>query len=196
MFNLPYRYLRSLEDANYNFNFLADDVEWNDINLPAAGLGQGASAPDLEAFLGTGSLKLLAFDGNATTEQVYGSSEILHDWKQGTDIEFHIHWSPTTNDTGNVKWQLEYSWCNINGTFDNPTTTSVVVAAGGTAWVHKVTAFPAISATGKNIGSALVFRFFRNPTDAADTYTKDATLIQLGIHYQIDSIGSKEKYSK
>jgi len=196
MFNIPFRPVHEMRDINENFNYLADDVEWNDINLGSSGLGRGASAPDLVAFLAAGNLLLPGFDGNVTTEQLYGSFELLHNWKQGTDIEFHVHWTPTTANAGNVKWQLEYSWQNIDGTFPAVTTISVIDAAGGTAWTHNKAAFTRISATGKKIGTAFVFRFFRNPADGDDTYPDDAGLIQIGVHYQIDSIGSKEIYNK
>jgi hypothetical protein len=171
-------------------------ILWNDINMPASALRLGATAPDAITILGAGSIEALGFDGAATTEAVNGSAEILHGYVEGSDIEFHVHWMPTTANAGNVKWQLEYSWINNGGTFANPTTISIVQAAGGTAWVHKRADFPSISGTGKVINSAVVFRLFRDPSDGSDTYGDDAALVQVGIHYQIDVYGSRSENIK
>lgn len=196
MFELPYKNIKSNKESEENFNFLSDNIVWNDLNLPGYTLGKGASAPDLVQFLAAGSINAYAFDGTVTAEQLYGSFELLHGWKQGTNIEVHLHWSPTTTNTGNVKWQLEYTWQNLDGTFGASTTIAVTTAAGGTAWSHNISKFADISGSGLRIGSAFVFRLFRDPTDASDTYAFDAALINVGIHYQIDTIGSKERYLK
>lgn len=171
-------------------------VLWNDINHPASALALGASAPDSISILGSGGIKGLGFDGNATTERVHGSAEILHGYLEGSDIYFHVHWMPTTANAGNVKWQLEYSWQLVNGTFANPTTITATDSASGTPWHHQRAEFAAIDGTGKEINSALVFSLFRDPTDGADTYTDDAALIQVGIHYQIDVYGSRTIIAK
>lgn len=169
---------------------------WNDINMPANALTLGAAAPDSITLFGSGGIKGLGFNGNATEESVHGAAELLHGYIEGTNIDFHVHWMPTTADAGNVKWQLEYSWMNMDGTFSAPTTISVVIAAGGTAWVHKVTDIGEISGAGKEIISAFVFRLFRDPADEDDTYAADAALIQAGIHYQVDTLGSRQELIK
>ena len=33
---------------------------------------------------------------------------------------------------------------------------------------------------------------FRDPSDAQDTYNSAAALLSVGLHYQVDRIGSKE----
>lgn len=171
-------------------------VLWNDINMPASALRLGASAPDAIGILGSGGIEALGFDGNATTESVNGAAEILHGYLEGSDIEFHVHWMPTTANAGNVKWQLEYSWQNVNGTFSNPTIIDVVDAASGTVWGHHLSPFAAIDGTDKIVNSAVVFRLFRDPSDGQDTYGDDAALIQVGIHYQIDVYGSRSQTVK
>jgi hypothetical protein len=42
----------------------------------------------------------------------------------------------------------------------------------------------------------MVMRIYRTPTDAQDTYTSDAGLLTLGIHYQKDSFGSRQEFIK
>lgn len=172
------------------------DGPWEDVIIPAMSLGAGSSAPDLVAFDG-GNLRCLAFDGGSTTEQLFGAFEMPHAYKEGSTVSFHVHWSPTTTNTGNVVWQCEHSLVNPTGTF--PSATSVkatAAAAGGTAWVHKLTAFPDQTMSGITIGAVCIFRLFRDPTDAGDTYPDDACLLSIGLHFQRDTPGSAQRTSK
>ena len=166
------------------------DPYWNDINLPAFSLGKGASPPDDISILPSGGIRALGFDGGATLEEVHSSGEILHGYIADTDLDIHIHWMPIDNNTGTVKWQLEYYWINAGGTYGDPTVIDSTQEAGGTAWKSWHSHFPPIDGTGKVQGSEIVFRLFRNPTE--DTYGSDAALIQLGIHYQTDILGSRQ----
>ena len=36
-----------------------------------------------------------------------------------------------------------------------------------------------------------MFRIFRDPADAADTYAHDAAILDVGIHYEKDTMGSR-----
>lgn len=71
-----------------------------------------------------------------TTEQLFGTEEIPHSYKEGTDLNFHVHWMPTTTGLGNVKRQLTYVWMNYSGIGGTPTTISIIQAASGIAWQH------------------------------------------------------------
>lgn len=184
-----YNYSEFESDGTLVFN--GDAVVWNDINFPGMDLGVGVTPPDMIEFYGGGGIFGRAFDGSANTEQLFGEGELLHGYKEGTDISFHIHWMPTTADAGNVKWQLTYNWLNDTATGGAPTTISVTSAAGGTAWKHHKTNFADISGLGKTIGSQFHFRLFRDPTDGADTYAHDAGVLSVGIHYEIDTVGSR-----
>lgn len=168
---------------------------YEDENVGGISLGKGASAPDLVS-IGATSIRTYAFDGNAITEELEGCMEVPHSYKEGTDLVFHVHWMPTTNAAGNVKWQLEYEWENFGGTFGGSTTISVVDAAGGTAWVEQRVNIGTISGSGKTIGSQFVFRLFRDPTDGSDTYGDDAAILTVGFHYERNTLGSRQITSK
>lgn len=164
---------------------------WNDINLPGLALGTGPVAPAIIAISTTG-IRIYAFIGTGVNpDELHGSLETLHDYLEGSDIVAHVHWMPSTNDVGNVKWQLEYIWMSRTGTVSGSTTISVTTAAGGTAWTAKRSDFPTISGTGRVIGDRFIFRIFRDPADAADTYTHDAGLLDFGLHYDRDTMGSR-----
>lgn len=169
---------------------------YNDINLGSVSLGTGAGAPD-NVTISSSGLIVKGFDGNVTTEQIYGSVEILHSYQEGTDIIPHVHWMPTTANTGNVKWQLEYALFKNNGTVTSTTTTiTVSSSANGLAWEGILAAFSIISGTNITIGDQLVFRFFRNPTDGADNYGDDAAVNTIGFHFKQNTLGSRQISSK
>lgn len=174
------------------------DGPWDDIIVPAFALATGAAAPDLVQFLASGNLRIYGFNGSGSmpVEAMYGAFEFLHSYKEGSDISIHVHWCPTSANSGDVKWQLEYSWADMNATFPALSTTSVTQAAGGTAWATKIASFPTITGTGKHIGSAINFRLFRDPGDSADTYADDAGLLCIGVHFQKDTLGSIQMTSK
>lgn len=172
-------------------------VVWDDLRIPGLQVKVGATAPDLISFLGSGDLKIYGFNGAATTEIVYFAIQLPHSYQQGAEVIPHIHWSPTNTDSGNVKWQLEYSWANFeNDTYGSPTTISIIDAASEVAWKHQVANFPAISGTGKRISSILICRLFRDPSDGSDTYGSDAAFLEFDFHFPINSIGSTDIESK
>lgn len=169
-------------------------ILWEDVVVPIAGLGSGASSPDLTAFLG--NIQAYAFAGTATLEQLYGSFEVLHGTKLGTDLRPHIHWCPSDANAGNVKWQLEYTIRNNLGVYSAPTTVSATIATGGIALQHQIVEFPIINGSALTIGAICMFRLFRDPNDAEDTYNSDAFALSFGVHYQVDSDGSRQIATK
>lgn len=184
-------------EADGTVVFIGNATVWDDLRIPGLSVKTGASAPDLAAFLGAGSLLVLAFDGAATLEQCYFTAQLPHSYKEGTNLYPHVHWTPTTADAGDVVWQLEYSWVNVDGTFGASTTIeTAAAAAGGTAWVHKKTSFAAITGASKTISSMLVCRLFRDPAHASDTYTHDAAFLEVDFHYEIDTVGSRAALTK
>ena len=182
------------DDGTLKFNGTA--TVWDDINLPASNLQPGATPPTWGAFFVSGGIQGYLFSPTAAN-MLHTSSEIVHRYKEGTDIQVHVHWMPTTTNIGAVRWGLEYVWVNNSGAIASaPTTIYIGTTSVGTAWAHQRSDFPAIVGTGKTIGSAIVMRVFRDATNAADTFTGNAAMIQIGIHYEIDTIGSRSKSDK
>ena len=170
--------------------FLEQDEDcWNDINFEGSGLKTGASAPDYVAVLPSGGIYLYGFDGGASVESVHGGGEILHDYKEGSDLYVHVHWMPTTAGAGNVRWYFEYAIAPVGGTFGAPSTIYGETDTGTAAWDHILTSIATIDGAGITIGSHLLFRLYRDPGD--DTYAADAALMSVGVHYLIDTLGSK-----
>ena len=162
---------------------------WNDVFMSGLATRAGSSAPTVTAF--SGGVYGQRFDDGATAMEVHGSLEMQHDYKEGTALSVHVHWSPTTTNTGNIRWGLEYSIVNIGSAFPTTSTIYITQAGAGVVNQHQLVAFADISGTGRKIGDVIAFRLFRDANNAADTFTGNAFMHQIGIHYECDTIGSR-----
>jgi hypothetical protein len=164
---------------------------WDDIIIPASNLRGGVSVPNFSVFQ-NGVYQLLFI--NNQSDEVYGSFEIPHDYKEETDLQPHIHWSPNSTNTGNCVWNFEYTIADASTTFGATTTTTITQAGSGTINQHQLANTAAvISGSGIKVGAICVFRLAR-PT--GDAFTGDAFLHSVGVHYQIDTIGSRQITTK
>jgi len=95
-------------DGTLEFNGTA--TVWRNINLGAAQLSRPSSSqPDLENFVDeVGADTGIQTYGFAVGEKIYGSFEMQHDYKEGSDITFHVHWQGITAPSGtdNVQWRI------------------------------------------------------------------------------------------
>jgi hypothetical protein len=175
---------------------------WEDIRIAGANTRVGVTAPAVGTFGPSGSLRVLRFEQNHHDE-IYFEIQMPHAWKEGSNIYPHVHWAPVSATAGNVVWQLDYTWANPAGTFGAPATmTSDATAAGGTAWVHKISVLKDgsgnayIAGAGKTISSMLVCRLHRDAGAGADTLAADAAFLEFDIHYEVDGFGSRQEYIK
>lgn len=169
--------------------FYGEATTWKDINFILIGLAQGSSAPNIGT-VGGGTIRYLLFDGLSTAEEVSGAVELQHDIRMSI-IKPHIHWFPTTAAAGSVKWNLTYTINNAGQDEPAETTISVVAATPG-AVRSVVSAFPDVDVSAHNHGAQFSFRLWRNPSDAADTYSSDAATKTFGLHVEIQSLGTRD----
>ena len=166
---------------------------WDDLRFPAAGINPPGAAADPTIDTTDGRLVFSASAENIVAIQV----QMPHSWKEGTDIHPHVHWSPTSTNTGDVKWQIKYKVANINEAFPAEWTTITVLSAGaGASDTHQIANFEDVAMTGKTFSCMIMMLVSRLGADAADTYTGTAKLNEIDLHYQIDKFGTSEEYSR
>lgn len=181
-------------DGTYKMH--GEATTYDDISLSGMSFAPGgAAAPDIIDFV-TPNLKIYGFDGGSTPERLYITSESKHEYEEGSELEFHVHWAPTTTGAGNVKWQAYVSWMSVDGIFSAPTLLTGISPARGQAWQNTYISLGTMPGTGRTINSQLVIQIFRDPTDVADTYASDAAFIAFGIHYKKDTVGSRTRTAK
>lgn len=187
-----------------------DARPFDDLRIEPVARNTGANAPTFEKWFddlaGTSrGVYLYSFDDAAlaTEKELFFTMQMPHSWA-GNDIYLHVHWVPAaTVNSSDVVWGLEYVWKDIGETFGDSTTitsslTLVPDDANITAGKHYISSFGAITpgASANGISSILIGRLFRNSSNGNDTYTNKVGLLYVDAHYQIDTLGSTEEYTK
>lgn len=169
-------------------------VTWDDINVGGVALRTGAANQPTLVNFNTTTILVYEFSPSQANE-LHGNVELLHDYKEGTNITPHIHWYPTNTNTGNVVWGLEYTIQGSTGTIVSGTG-SVIVTASGTSWLQHRDDILEITGTNLKIGDQIHFRLFRDGANISDTYNDGAAIATFGFHYQIDTLGSRQITTK
>jgi len=208
-----------LKDFHYYTQQEIDDLlhRWDDLRVPLSSVkAGGVKDPTFLNWKTDGAGSRGVYDWHfahqavaANEEEVFFNAQLPHSYEEGTDLHFHLHWTPLVSGAAGqfVKFGLEYVWVNINGTF--PANTTIITSDASAAAAattsgdgtlvhgkHYKTAFPDISGAGKTISSMLSCRFFRNSSHANDTLIQDAIVFEVDFHFRKDSIGSREELVK
>jgi hypothetical protein len=184
-------YLLIEEDGTPSLH--GDATGWEDLRFPATQLrvNPTINKPVFD-FVNVGYL----FDSE-TTETLFMLAQMPHSWKEGSSIEPHIHWQPSTTTIGNVLWQLEYKWTNVNDVESGSwQIISVLSPTSEITLKHQISSFGLIPANDKKISSILTMKLSRIGGDVSDSYNADTILKEFDIHYEIDMIGSRQPYIK
>jgi len=175
---------------------------YKDLNLGAAQFSQPSSSqPDTDSFRDEGGtdtgIETLAF---AVGEKVHAGFEIQHDYKNGSDFIPHVHFQIIAAPTGtdNVNWQMDYVIMRDDETTDTKTVITTGDTAVDTQYENYRADFAAIdgSTAGPNgtpvqIGDQFFFTLTRIAA-VGDAFAGDALIQTAGIHYQVDTLGSRQ----
>ncbi len=153
--------------------------------------------------------------GSGTTFQVYKfkkddcayivNKQMPHRYKEGSDMYVHLHWSP--GDRGNeesakkVGWKIDLSIADIHSAFPASTTYDLSDTCTGTDDYHEITASATISGTGLSVSHCMVAKIYRSDTGTDDTWVstnaaESPILLSCDIHYQVDTMGSRQQLTK
>lgn len=181
---------------------------WNDLLGTLNVRSIGANDPTWEVY--RGNIRQYQF-ANTGMNEIWFDYHMQHDYKPGSDIYLHIHWSQAVVDTGGaagapgqVKWYFDVSYAkgHQQQAFSAPITTSITQTASGTAYMHMLgeIQLSASAPTGSQINSSqiepdgvLLVRAYRDPTDVADTLNQAPFVHFVDIHYQTDRVNTKNK---
>ncbi|NCT18642.1 MAG: hypothetical protein COZ75_05975 [Flavobacteriaceae bacterium CG_4_8_14_3_um_filter_34_10] len=156
-------------------------------------IDKGSNSAQLGSLTGVSGPQIWFFRDGSGIEAMSFSLQLPHNWKEGSTIHPHIHWVPRNSGTGNVQWNLDYSWADLDTTtpkvFPATTTSSVIASGPFVQNMHLLTPLTTgdvgIDATGKHISSVLVCRIWRDSGLAGDTYNQDAGGLSMDFHITI-----------
>lgn len=170
----------------FNAGNTAIDVD-DDLRVP---LDKGSASASLEYFSGSSGPQIWVFRNNAAVEAMSFTLQLPHNWKDGTTIYPHIHWIPRATATGNIKWNLDYTWANLNtGTFSGITTISGINTGPFTINQHLLADIgTGINGTGMTYSSVLICRIWRDSSATEDTYNADAAGLSMDFHISIKDL--------
>lgn len=182
---------RRLLDQNGKFKLR--HPQWDDLRMPAVGINPPGAATDPTLDNTDGRWVFSA----SATNMLALQAQLPHGWVEGTIIEPHVHWSPTSTNTGNVLWRLEYKVASVWGAFPSEwTTIDSVSPANGVSDQHVIADFVGIDMTGHTLSCILLIKLSRVGGDASDTYADTAKLNYFDIHFKQNSLGSNAEYVK
>lgn len=132
------------------------------------------------------------------------NTQINHDYKFGSALHPHLHWWQTTSNIPN--WLLQYRW-QYNG---RPASTSWISqkwSENAFTWtagtLNQITELGAITPSSDyGISSILQLRLLRDGDNdssaftSTDLVTGTVSAINLDVHIELDTIGSRQEYSK
>lgn len=170
------------------FIWLTDQC-WDDLSIAMAQVRAPASlSPTWTPYK---SSQVPAF--SATQVNVlYFSAQLPHSYKEGSNIEFHIHVAYPDAAAGNSVWYFTYSWANMGDAFPVPSSATVTKSSIGIVDGHQLIELVAnIDGTGKEISSVLLCSIQRTGTHGDDNYGNVIYLVSGDFHYQVDTLGSR-----
>lgn len=178
-----------------------DANPWSDLRVSSSSVKVGAAInqPTWAQMLddGAGSRGVFTYYFSPTADnEVFFSVQMSHEYKEGSDLNPHVHWSPDSTNTGDVRWVLEYTIVNVDGTFGNTALVILLDTADGIINKHQATPSGIIDGTGLTLSHMMICRLYRDANDIADTYTGNAGFLEFDIHYQKDTLGSRNEFSK
>jgi hypothetical protein len=179
------------------------DTVWEDMRIiPSAFDFAGSADPNLISWQPAGSGTTFKAWEFTTSDEAFVLVQMPHSYKVGSDVYIHIHWTPHSRGTAEsgktVKWAVDYSWANIGSAFGASAKIALTDTCTGTNHLHEMTPTSAIAGATKGISSMLILRIFRDTGDswATNTANNNPILLEVDLHYELDTAGSSTETAK
>jgi hypothetical protein len=163
-----------------------------------------ANAPTLASFVGN-----LNKETYAVNDYQEFTTELQHGYKAGSTFEFHIHGALNATVSGGdekVKFEIEYTIANMSSPTGGlglgdvfPSTTIVskeVTIPDTTADLRNLYIEVGSDSTGSFSMGATICGRIRRIAASANELTADPFVTQVGVHYQRDTVGSRQTTTK
>lgn len=181
-------------DVNGTLRMTGEATVWDDLYTQVASAKlPAAHYPDWSAFTTNTSAYTFKIGDYADL----GTVEVLHNYKEGSDLELHLHLATNSVDGSdrNVTYQIFYSWTNSNsGAFAFPEDSNCIATLTIPASTPTRSSYYLdmcdINGVGKLLGSQLKTRVKRIANPIGTEPGSDPFLGMVGVHYEISKLGS------
>jgi hypothetical protein len=185
-------------DCGTNKTIELQQVVYDDMRTPVNAVRLAGAQPPAETAYRGGMV--LAFT-DVADKSLYFNVQLPHEYKEGDDLEMHIHYALPTAGAGggaeNVKWDLTHSWSNIDAAIPVESTVNQTIdvqsLSANTHYRGQIVA--TISGTGKNISSMLICSITRD-TGVANNYSDDVYVLEVDFHITKNTMGSRQAGTK
>lgn len=162
-----------------------------DLRFPVQSIKLTGTPQDADLVIFRNNTIALAFDDNIN-EYGYISFQMPHGRLDESPLQHHIHWSPSDNSSGSVKWCFEYTCANIGEVF-NYTKLNCVIDSTEGEYSHQMTPeFTQFNNFG--ISAMCIIRIYRDAVSTEDNYTADALLLEYDVNYRPYSLGREDMH--
>ena len=178
--------------VNQTYRRLADDnaAVWVDLSTPLTQGRVGANnKPDFD-YTNIGYL----FPQNDTSEILYFTTQLLHQYMEGSAIDPHVHIHLTGAGTPVMK--MDYRWTNIGGLVSANWSTYTMNQLSHSWSSGRLSAILSgaapIDGTGRTISSELQCKLYRDD----NVYSGDLLVTMQDHHVRVNSHGSRQETVK
>jgi len=177
---------------------------WRDELQPLIGSRLESPASDIVLNPAEGSVTFQA-DATYATDYAFTSLQLNHDWELGSQIHPHLHWWQVSSDVPN--WLLGYRWqkqgsAKTTSWTNLPFNSHTYSYSEGT--LNQISRCAAITPPVGygEVSDIIQFRIYRDTTNVstefagADPEDEDVDAVNFDIHIEVDTLGSRQEYSK
>jgi len=182
---------KSIKEFEKFVGWTNDNIDsWVDIDFPIIIRTVGANIPSL-----------VALNGNITMPQwqandfnVCESQEMIHGWKEGTEVFWHVHLTTNGIDATNryVRFEVEYGYADVSGAWVFPatlTTADLLIPANTPNKTMMIMTLGSFTPPIK-IGGHVVARLRRIASVGAAP-TANPWIPMMQLHIQVNTVGSR-----
>ncbi|MCP3683938.1 MAG: hypothetical protein GY861_14740 [bacterium] len=186
-------------DCGTNKTMELAEAVWDDLRTPINAVKKVSGKEPTETAYKGG----LVYSFSKTSDNsIVFNVQVPHEYKLGTDIEFHVHYIIPTAGSGvgaeNIKWDFTHSWAKIGSAQPNETTVNTTIdvqsLSANTHYLGEIAATIDGSAI-DGVSSMLICSLTRD-TSVANDYDDVVYLMEVDFHYQIDTMGSRQEAVK
>jgi hypothetical protein len=172
-------------------NLTLGEVDWDDFTIPATQIANapGTTPPGFNST--EGCLEWI----HTNTRDMLVNMEPGHRYKEGTTVYLHWHGNCADNTAGNIQLVISHRIRTRGTAVPAWTVDAPILIPSGSTTDEQIVDLKTKTAAGATIGSVFQFRVQRL-INASDTYDNSFYMSSIGVHFEVNTLGSQTVSSK